>query len=131
MGSRGSISTRTALAIAAVVLALTLAASDFAATETLVGGPTDDVLAGTPERDHIDGRRGRDEIRGLEEGDLLEGGYGADSLHGDGDDTLFAEQNTKRGKRARDEVFCGPGFDRVYANSKDMVADDCERVSRR
>jgi hypothetical protein len=28
----------------------------------------------------------------------------------------------------RDKVSCGGGFDRVAADRKDLVADDCERV---
>ncbi len=31
----------------------------------------------------------------------------------------------------KDLVTCGPGFDRVFANRIDVVADDCERVADR
>ena len=30
----------------------------------------------------------------------------------------------------RDKVSCGGGFDRVAADTKDLVAPDCERVRR-
>jgi hypothetical protein len=43
---------------------------------------------------------------------------------GEGDDLLIADHVPA----VRDIVSCGGGFDRVVADSKDVVADDCERV---
>jgi hypothetical protein len=43
---------------------------------------------------------------------------------GNGDD-IFVVDNVPA---VRDKVSCGGGFDRVLADSKDLVADDCERV---
>ena len=43
---------------------------------------------------------------------------------GDGDDLLVADNVPA----VRDIVSCGGGFDRVLADRKDVVADDCERV---
>ena len=43
---------------------------------------------------------------------------------GDGDDVVFVDNATP----AKDLVSCGGGFDRVGADSKDVVAVDCEQV---
>jgi hypothetical protein len=48
--------------------------------------------------------------------DLLSGGEGDDILIGD------------HVPAVKDIVSCGGGFDRVMADSKDLVADDCEKV---
>jgi hypothetical protein len=41
---------------------------------------------------------------------------------GEGDDRIIVRD------RQRDVVTCGPGFDRVHADSADSVAADCEVV---
>jgi hypothetical protein len=41
-----------------------------------------------------------------------------------GDDILIGDHVPA----VRDIVSCGGGFDRVVADSKDVVADDCEKV---
>jgi hypothetical protein len=43
---------------------------------------------------------------------------------GDGDDILIGNHVPA----VKDTVSCGGGFDRVLADRKDVVADDCERV---
>ena len=43
---------------------------------------------------------------------------------GDGNDVFL----TNNRPAAKDIVTCGDGFDRVLADRKDVVADDCERV---
>ena len=46
-------------------------------------------------------------------------------MRGDtGDDTIFARD------RARDQIDCGRGRDRVVADRNDSVSRNCERVSR-
>jgi len=42
----------------------------------------------------------------------------------DGDDIIVADHVPA----VKDVVSCGGGFERVVADSKDVVADDCERV---
>jgi hypothetical protein len=42
----------------------------------------------------------------------------------DGDDIIVADHVPA----VKDVVSCGGGFDREVADSKDVVADDCERV---
>jgi hypothetical protein len=81
-------------------------------------------------RDLVDGARGFDRMVGggggawlidgpLDESskdDLLSGGEGGDILIGD------------HFPAVKDIVSCGGGFDRVMADSKDVVAEDCEKV---
>jgi Ca2+-binding RTX toxin-like protein len=43
---------------------------------------------------------------------------------GDGDDILIGDHFPA----VKDIVSCGSGFDRVVADSKDVVAGDCEKV---
>jgi hypothetical protein len=45
---------------------------------------------------------------------------------GDGDDALISNNRPAR----RDKVSCGGGLDRVVADTEDLVAPDCERVTR-
>jgi hypothetical protein len=61
--------------------------------------------------------------------DLLLGGHDRESSQdklsgGDGTDVVLV-QNVPA---AQDIVTCGGGFDRVLADSKDLVSPDCERV---
>jgi hypothetical protein len=73
--------------------------------------------------------KGSDNVVGAEGNDLLidddirefskdtfSGGQGNDAI-----DVLHY-------RSARDRVVCGGGFDRVAADSKDVVAPDCEKV---
>jgi Ca2+-binding RTX toxin-like protein len=86
------------------------------------------------------GAEGRDIVDGAQGSDSLVGGEGSDWLvngplretskntlsGGDGDDALISNNLPAR----RDKVSCGGGFDRVVADTKDLVAPDCERVRR-
>ena len=45
---------------------------------------------------------------------------------GDGDDVFFVDNRPA----TRDTVSCGGGFDRVAADTEDVVAPDCEQVRR-
>jgi Tol biopolymer transport system component len=83
----------------------------------IVGTPAADTLRGSPLRDLIDGRGGADKIVGGGGNDGLTGGAG--------DDTIVSRD------RYRDTVACGPGADRVIADYRDRVAQDCEHVTRR
>ena len=99
----------------------------------------DDRIKGTNARDQLTGRGGDDVLIGLRS---------ADNLNGGGRDTIYT--GPKGDESARDFVDgragndvvgafnrpasrhvsdCGPGFDRVTADSRD-VPDGCNRVSR-
>ena len=93
---------------------------------TIVGTPQNDRLVGTAKPDSIDGRAGNDTLRGLAGGDFLQGGAGRDTVDaGGGDDRIAAHADG-----AVDRVRCGAGRDIVDAEQNDIVAGDCEVVSR-
>jgi len=65
-------------------------------------------------------------IVGTARNDLIVGTPGADSISGRaGNDRISVEYD------GRDHVRCGPGVDTVTADQADVVAPDCELVSRR
>src|SRR5918992_4716818 len=87
----------------------------------VVGGEGRDLIDGGPGSDRMLGEGGGDQIVDgrIGEGskdDLLSGGEGDDILIGD------------HVPAVKDIVSCGGGFDRAMADSKDVVADDCEKV---
>jgi len=81
-------------------------------------------------RDLINGWTGSDRMLGEGGGDLLiDGPVGEASKDdvlsgGEGDDILIGDHVPT----VKDIVSCGGGFDRAFADSKDMVAEDCEKV---
>jgi Ca2+-binding RTX toxin-like protein len=88
--------------------------------ETVVGGPGNDFLGGDHGSDSVVGGEGPD---WLVDGPLDE--TVKDTVSGDdGDDVIIVNNDPAR----RDVVSCGGGFDRVSADTKDLVTDDCERV---
>ena len=111
--------------------------------DTLLGGPGKDWvdthpkkfrrgdknLQGGPGNDIVFGGRGSDNVLDDAGNDLLADGPGREfSLDkvsgGDGTDVIFV-QNVPA---AKDIATCGGGFDRVLADSEDLVSPDCERV---
>ena len=112
--------------------------------DTLVGGPGKDVVAdaprgvyrrgdkillGGPGNDIVFGSRGSDKVVGEEGNDLQIDGPVSDVAldvvsGGDGNDVLLVDN----APAAKDIATCGGGFDRVLADSKDLVASNCERV---
>ena len=71
---------------------------------------------------------------------MVYGGKGKDNLVGYGGDTSLdrfygvpGDDLIQPGDRpaVKDAVRCGPGTDTVYADKKDAVAADCERVRGR
>src|SRR5918994_3332070 len=112
--------------------------------DTLVGGPGKDIVAdaprgvyrrgdkillGGPGNDIVFGARGSDKVVGEEGNDLQIDGPVSDVAldivsGGDGNDVLLVDN----APAAKDKATCGGGFDRVLADSKDLVASDCERV---
>ena len=115
-------------------------------SDNLLGGPGDDTLTGGTRLRPLDGGekilvggRGNDFVGGGNGSDTVTGGKGIDYVaDGDiADDT--AEDNVLAGagndgvqvanvRATKDIVTCGGGFDRVLADRKDVLADDCERV---
>lgn len=123
---------RPALLVAAVALATVALLADSQAAQPVdassssvrEGTPGDDMLAGSGRDDVMIGKAGNDMLRGLGGNDTVVAGPGRDRvLGGPGDDTI----NTR--DRARDIAGCGPGWDMVVADTKDVVPASCEQAS--
>src|SRR5215204_6092740 len=119
-----------------------------AGKDTLIGGPGKDVVWGGSDRyrpsggeknvvgssgnDVVFGGKASDNVEGNEGNDFLIGGEYyhpvKDTLSGAAGNDLFIVNNDPAGK---DVVTCGGGLDRVFADRKDAVASDCERVADR
>jgi RTX calcium-binding nonapeptide repeat (4 copies) len=98
--------------------------------DAILGGDGSDNPIGGPGNDFIDGGFGSDKITGGDGTDyLLDGeiqGGATDLLTGgDGNDVLDVINRPAK----RDIVTCGNGFDRVIADTEDLVAPDCEKVA--
>ena len=83
---------------------------------TLVGTPNSDVIYGYGGADRIDAGSGEDALR--------LGGGPDKGRGGRGNDHIRAVDGSK------DDIYCGPGADRVKANPDDNVSKGCERVKR-
>ena len=115
--------------------------------DTLLGGPGKDYvvsgnerrsgggdknLLGGPGNDIVLGGWGSDKVVGGEGNDLLADGrprdVALDIVSGEaGTDVIFVASLRLKAS-AEDIVTCGSGFDRVHADTKDVVAPDCEEV---
>jgi hypothetical protein len=96
----------------------------------IIAGQGSDNLVGSSGNDFVDGGRDSDNIIGQGGTDLLVQGPGRESAEdslsgGDGNDVILVDN----GPPTRDLVTCGSGFDRVAADTKDVVAPDCEKVA--
>jgi len=107
-------------------------------SDTALGGSGDDYVAGDNGSDRVEGQEGRDflfgglgsdSVVGGEDGDWLVGSELRNAfteiLSGGGGDDILRVDNVPA---VKDVVSCGRGLDRVVADRKDVVADDCERV---
>ena len=111
--------------------------------DNLLGGPGNDWLdthpmgfrrgdknmVGGSGNDAVIGGRGSDNVLGEEGNDLVADGpnreFATDRLTaGDGNDVVGVVNRPA----FKDLVTCGEGFDRVLADRKDVLADDCEKV---
>jgi Ca2+-binding RTX toxin-like protein len=98
--------------------------------DRVIGGQGSDNVVGDSGNDFVEGGRGSDRIVGGEGNDgLVDGPFREASkdvlLGGEGNDLLDVQNRPAFG----DVVRCGGGFDRVFADSKDVVARDCEEVA--
>ena len=89
----------------------------------LVGGPGNDVLWGGKGSDIAAGNKGNDLMVGGEYHHPVK-----DTLSGGGGNDVFSVDNDPAGI---DIVRCGGGFDWVFADRKDVVASNCEKVGDR
>ncbi len=108
--------------------------------DSVLGGSGNDLVTGDEGTDSLVGEEGMDLVDGGPGSDRVVGGDGPDLLvdgpfretsrdtlsGGDGNDAFFLDN----GPATRDIVSCGSGFDRVAADTEDMVASDCEQVRR-
>jgi Ca2+-binding RTX toxin-like protein len=98
--------------------------SDFSGgNKNLLGGPGNDAVVGG---------KGSDNVLGEEGNDLVSDGpnreFSTDKLSAGGGNDVVGVFNDPAFK---DIVSCGGGLDRVFADKKDLVASDCERVADR
>jgi len=98
---------------------------DQSGDDLLRGGLGSDLFAGNPGDDAVYGGGGHDLLLDDVGLDLLSGGPGHDIISvpgfGPGPPELYVES---------DAIFCGPGFDEVDAHPFDLVASDCEVITR-
>src|SRR3954447_25950349 len=93
--------------------------------DDLCGDEGDDHLQGGPGDDDLEGGPGNDDLQGQSGNDLVGGGKGHDVLSGGrGRDRIRARDGV------RDRINCGAGVDTVRADRADVVARNCEHVSR-
>jgi Ca2+-binding RTX toxin-like protein len=116
-----------------------------AGDDTLLGGPGKDVVNGGSLAEPLAGNKN---LVGGEGNDAVQGGLGSDNvLGGEGNDYMVDGEpeppavkdilssgegndvmNVANKPAGKDTVTCGGGFDRALADSKDVVAPDCEKV---
>ena len=102
---------------------------DLVGTDPTVWRRGDKNLQGGPGNDIVFGARGSDNVLGDAGNDFLIDGptreFSVDKVSGgDGNDVILVDN----APAAKDIATCGGGFERVLADSKDLVASDCERV---
>jgi Ca2+-binding RTX toxin-like protein len=91
--------------------------------KSLLGGPGNDIVIGGWSSDKVVGEEGNDLLPDGPERDvaldIVSGGAGTDVIY---------VASLRLRVTAEDVVTCGSGFDRVHADTKDVVAPDCEEV---
>ena len=87
----------------------------------LVGTPYNDIVRAAGGDDEISGRAGEDAVYAYAGPGLIRGGIG--------NDYIVASESGEPVEA--DTIFCGAGVDRVYADTADVVAADCEDVQMR
>jgi hypothetical protein len=114
------------LLIPALLVAIGLCGIAPAGAALIFGTAGADRLIGTLQPDELYGLGGKDRIEGRAANDLIDGGAGPDRLlAGSGTDRIISS-----GDFRKDTVACGSGRDIVNADLLDLVASNCEAVSR-
>ena len=113
-------------ALASLAALAALSALGVARAAELTGTERADRLVGTRGADTIRGRGGNDRIEGAGGPDVLSGGAGRDTVLGQ----AGADRIELHADGAKDAAACGAGLDVVNAELQDVVADDCEIVTR-
>jgi RTX calcium-binding nonapeptide repeat (4 copies) len=115
-----------------------------AGKDNLIGGPGKDMVVGGNE--HLFPSGGDKSLLGGPGNDVVLGGKGSDSIFGnEGNDFVGNGPNRSADRifagggndvvgavnapASRDVVVCGDGFDRVFADTRDTIAPDCEKVA--
>jgi len=134
---------RRVILLLTVMAATLVLASGVALALTKIGTNGPDTLRGTNGNDNLLGKGGNDRLFALNGRDtLLGGGEEGNDLLFDGPDRDVALDKLSGGAgtdvigvaslrlkaTGADIVTCGSGFDRVVADTKDVVAPDCEKV---
>jgi hypothetical protein len=91
------------------------------------------AIVGAAVASTINGTTGNDKIQGTARADILNGNAGNDRISGfAGDDRINSGQGNDwiDGGDGKDTVVCGPGTDAVQADKLDVVAQNCEFVTR-
>ena len=94
--------------------------------DAISAGSSDDRVAGDQGNDRINGNSGEDVLKGDSGNDRIAGSSGFDRIAGGSGNDLMSSRDGRR-----DRVDCGRGRDRVVADRVDVIARNCERVSRR
>jgi Ca2+-binding RTX toxin-like protein len=92
----------------------------FAGEKNLVGGPGNDYVVAGKGSDNVVGGEGNDYLADPGEREFSKDNFSG----GPGNDVI----DVVHYRSASDRVVCGSGFDRVIADSNDVVAPDCEKV---
>jgi Ca2+-binding RTX toxin-like protein len=91
--------------------------------KNLLGGPGNDIVVGGWSSDNVVGGEGNDFVADGPEREVA-----LDIVSGEaGTDVIYVASLRLRATPP-DIVTCGSGFDRVLADTKDVVAPDCEKV---
>jgi Ca2+-binding RTX toxin-like protein len=91
--------------------------------KNLFGGPGNDIVIGGWGSDNVVGEEGNDLLFDGPDRDVA-----LDKLSGGAGTDVIGVASLRLKATAADIVTCGSGFDRVVADTKDVVAPDCEKV---
>ena len=91
--------------------------------KSLFGGPGNDIVIGGWDSDNVVGEEGNDLLFDGPDRDVA-----LDKLSGGAGTDVIGVASLRLKATAADIVTCGSGFDRVVADTKDVVASDCEKV---
>jgi Ca2+-binding RTX toxin-like protein len=91
--------------------------------KNLFGGPGNDIVIGGWDSDNVVGEEGNDLLFDGPDRDVA-----LDKLSGGAGTDVIGVASLRLKATAADIVTCGSGFDRVVADTKDVVAPDCEKV---